>query len=493
MSQGGEPSLEPSDLLARLRMSFPAIPESDIKAVMLHNQGTMAGCLADLSQMASRTNPLFTTPPPPPSSYQPFPPLPRPSQPPPTNQRPSNLPMGGSYVVRKSDPRSQSPFVSSPTQSPHSTPRVQSPLVGGIPRPHVPSSGPSVSAQSPSRPSVAGSSRPSQGVGGPGGLTLRMPGGGSTIMFAGGGTSSPSITLSTSTASPILNPLHINTKDYPLDRSSQVSTPALGESAGSPGIPRARQISIRLGGVSPQLSIGVPGSGAGGFSLEERLGMQRSRREAMKTRLGEVRERRNELAGDVEEMEEQMVARRKASISQPTNQTVTALHQETRKLQSEVNALMKQLNSAQEKRKQMTLARLQIPPVAYRQQGQAGAQPGGSESLENSGEERWNCSACTYLNHPALWWCEMCEMPRVGAHINQEGDSNFASSTGSGNRKTSFRCYCCEGGAHVEGRAQKDSREVRASSSGSALNALLPPNWLPVTRGYERLPSNANG
>lgn len=38
----------------------------------------------------------------------------------------------------------------------------------------------------------------------------------------------------------------------------------------------------------------------------------------------------------------------------------------------------------------------------------------GSGDSEGDGEQ-WNCSACTFLNHPALNKCECCEMPRMNA------------------------------------------------------------------------------
>ncbi|XP_033740374.1 TGF-beta-activated kinase 1 and MAP3K7-binding protein 2-like isoform X2 [Pecten maximus] len=37
-----------------------------------------------------------------------------------------------------------------------------------------------------------------------------------------------------------------------------------------------------------------------------------------------------------------------------------------------------------------------------------------SGDLDGDGEQ-WNCSACTFLNHPALNKCECCEMPRMNA------------------------------------------------------------------------------
>ncbi|KAL1436515.1 hypothetical protein MTO96_049614 [Rhipicephalus appendiculatus] len=36
-----------------------------------------------------------------------------------------------------------------------------------------------------------------------------------------------------------------------------------------------------------------------------------------------------------------------------------------------------------------------------------------SEDEENQEDNRWKCSKCTFLNHPALEACELCEMPKA--------------------------------------------------------------------------------
>lgn len=59
----------------------------------------------------------------------------------------------------------------------------------------------------------------------------------------------------------------------------------------------------------------------------------------------------------------------------------------------------------------------------------------GSGDSEGDGEQ-WNCSACTFLNHPALNKCECCEMPRMNA-------SSLASPRGSAAAHVhSDLCYC---------------------------------------------------
>ena len=41
------------------------------------------------------------------------------------------------------------------------------------------------------------------------------------------------------------------------------------------------------------------------------------------------------------------------------------------------------------------------------------ALPNDVRPVEDFEEENWSCSACTFLNHPALNKCECCEMPKL--------------------------------------------------------------------------------
>jgi hypothetical protein len=51
----------------------------------------------------------------------------------------------------------------------------------------------------------------------------------------------------------------------------------------------------------------------------------------------------------------------------------------------------------------------------------------GSSGLANSSssglveEQQWPCSACTFLNHPALKNCEECDMPRIVVGTKPDG------------------------------------------------------------------------
>jgi len=41
-----------------------------------------------------------------------------------------------------------------------------------------------------------------------------------------------------------------------------------------------------------------------------------------------------------------------------------------------------------------------------------------SKSLDNVSKAKWNCEACTFLNHLALKYCEMCETPKKTGEVN---------------------------------------------------------------------------
>jgi len=72
-----------------------------------------------------------------------------------------------------------------------------------------------------------------------------------------------------------------------------------------------------------------------------------------------------------------------------------------------------------------------------------------TQPVVNSGDsdadgEPWSCSACTFLNYPALTKCEVCEMPRMSAL------SPVASPRGEGSQSLALtahhvhsdQCYC---------------------------------------------------
>jgi len=54
-----------------------------------------------------------------------------------------------------------------------------------------------------------------------------------------------------------------------------------------------------------------------------------------------------------------------------------------------------------------------VSPVSYVLQVPPTSETASSRQSDDTEGENWNCSACTFLNHPALKQCECCEMPRV--------------------------------------------------------------------------------
>ncbi|XP_077539920.1 uncharacterized protein LOC144152507 isoform X2 [Haemaphysalis longicornis] len=56
---------------------------------------------------------------------------------------------------------------------------------------------------------------------------------------------------------------------------------------------------------------------------------------------------------------------------------------------------------------------LSPPRVLQSNASSSSPRPGLSEDEENHEDNRWKCSKCTFLNHPALEACEVCEMPNV--------------------------------------------------------------------------------
>lgn len=53
-----------------------------------------------------------------------------------------------------------------------------------------------------------------------------------------------------------------------------------------------------------------------------------------------------------------------------------------------------------------------LPPRPHHVPPPPPPQPSAGSGDSDDGEQ-WSCSACTFLNHPALKTCECCEMPRI--------------------------------------------------------------------------------
>lgn len=87
------------------------------------------------------------------------------------------------------------------------------------------------------------------------------------------------------------------------------------------------------------------------------------------------------------------------------------------------------------------------PPIPPRQNSVVVPPAPPPQPTTNSGDsdgdgEQWNCSACTFLNHPALKQCECCEMPRM---TGGGGGAGLASTTGTTRcheHSPGALCYC---------------------------------------------------
>ena len=70
-----------------------------------------------------------------------------------------------------------------------------------------------------------------------------------------------------------------------------------------------------------------------------------------------------------------------------------------------------------------------------------------SQPLVNSGDsdadgEQWSCSACTFLNHPALNKCECCEMPRMSVASPISSPRGRTDTAAASTHVHTDQCYC---------------------------------------------------
>ncbi|KAL3882605.1 hypothetical protein ACJMK2_028930 [Sinanodonta woodiana] len=85
-----------------------------------------------------------------------------------------------------------------------------------------------------------------------------------------------------------------------------------------------------------------------------------------------------------------------------------------------------------------------VPPPLPPRNIQQVPPPPPPQPTVNSGDsegdgERWNCSACTFLNHPALNKCECCEMPRSTFTVP---NSNRGPGMPHSHQNSAELCYC---------------------------------------------------
>ncbi|MEE6515696.1 hypothetical protein FKM82_024665 [Ascaphus truei] len=107
----------------------------------------------------------------------------------------------------------------------------------------------------------------------------------------------------------------------------------------------------------------------------------------------------DKLKTEVNEMENNLTRRRlnrSNSVSQiPSLEEMQQLRSCNRQLQIDIDCLTKEIDLFQA-RDQRSIVKT----------------PKNVPDTEEDEGAQWNCTACTFLNHPALNRCEQCEMPR---------------------------------------------------------------------------------
>lgn len=136
-----------------------------------------------------------------------------------------------------------------------------------------------------------------------------------------------------------------------------------------------------------------------------------------------------ELKDEVNKMENDLTRRRlqrSNSVSQiPSIEEMQQLRSKNRKLQIDIDCLTKEIDLFQTRGPDFNPSAFQsfydslecIRPVAPKPKGTSAVDSNKSvrtvtgDSEEDEGTQ-WSCTACTFLNHPALHRCEQCEFPR---------------------------------------------------------------------------------
>ncbi|XP_029418070.1 TGF-beta-activated kinase 1 and MAP3K7-binding protein 2 isoform X2 [Nannospalax galili] len=125
---------------------------------------------------------------------------------------------------------------------------------------------------------------------------------------------------------------------------------------------------------------------------------QKARMERLQRELEMQKKKLDKLKSEVNEMENNLTRRRlkrSNSISQiPSLEEMQQLRSCNRQLQIDIDCLTKEIDLFQARDQRSTIK----APKTQDTEDDEGAQ--------------WNCTACTFLNHPALIRCEQCEMPR---------------------------------------------------------------------------------
>ncbi|XP_066266464.1 TGF-beta-activated kinase 1 and MAP3K7-binding protein 3-like isoform X2 [Branchiostoma lanceolatum] len=172
-----------------------------------------------------------------------------------------------------------------------------------------------------------------------------------------------------------------------------------------------------------------PSTSNDNYAYEQALLLhQRARMEKLQKDWNGEKQRLAQVRSEVDEMERDLQDRRKRNATSkcPTVEEIVRKREHNRQLQIEIDCMTKETDLLQQSRYYVSdpvdvpnfYANFGAtgqpgpvpPPSAASQHRQA---PNPSAAPEEAEGPQWNCRACTFLNHPQLDKCEICEMPRV--------------------------------------------------------------------------------
>ncbi|XP_063773576.1 TGF-beta-activated kinase 1 and MAP3K7-binding protein 2 [Pseudophryne corroboree] len=158
---------------------------------------------------------------------------------------------------------------------------------------------------------------------------------------------------------------------------------------------------------------------------------QKARMERLHRELEVQKKKLNKLKTEVNEMENNLTRRRlnrSNSVSQiPSLEEMQQLRSCNRQLQIDIDCLTKEIDLFQARGPHFDPSAIHnfydnigfLGPVPPKPKGTASVEqrstvktPKNVPDMEEDEGSQWNCTACTFLNHPALNRCEQCDMPR---------------------------------------------------------------------------------
>uniref|UniRef100_A0A8B9RTX5 RanBP2-type domain-containing protein n=1 Tax=Accipiter nisus TaxID=211598 RepID=A0A8B9RTX5_9AVES len=162
------------------------------------------------------------------------------------------------------------------------------------------------------------------------------------------------------------------------------------------------------------------------FFTETLLVHQKARMERLQRELEIQKKKLDKLKSEVNEMENNLTRRRlkrSNSVSQiPSLEEMQQLRSCNRQLQIDIDCLTKEIDLFQARGPHFNPSAIHnfydnigflgpVPPKPKDQRSIVKTPKTVPDTDEDEGAQ-WSCTACTFLNHPALNRCEQCEMPR---------------------------------------------------------------------------------